>query len=371
MMRILHIITALNVGGAERVLYNLLSGGLQGSFENEVISMMDMGHYGPLLREAGIPVTCLNINSTRPRPSAVWQLRRIVRDVKPNIVQGWMYHGNLAASLARGFAGHRTSLSWNIRLSREKSDHIKISTNAMVRIGGWLSAGPDAIVYNSSRARAQHEAEGYSPGNAHMIPNGFDTGIWKPDQTAGIRLRQELGLAPDAIVIGFVARAHTQKDLPNLFSAFAEVARKTPDCHLVCVGRGLTEAAPSDLDRGRVSFLGQRTDLPRIVPAFDLLCLSSLAEAFPNAVGEAMACGVPCVTTDVGDAAAIVGETGWVVPPLDNVALANGLLQALMLAEDERRMRGLAARRRIEDHYSSPSIISRYETLYSKLLEKA
>lgn len=365
---VVHIITGLNVGGAERALYSLVTGGLQAHFNNHVISLMDDGHYGPLLREARIPVTSLNMRMGLPMPVALWHLRKAIRATSPDLVQGWMYHGNLAASVAKRFAGGDTRLAWNIRLSREGAGEMKATTNSVVRIGAHLSQRVDAILYNSARSRSQHEAEGFAMKRGSVIPNGFDTQKWCPDSSTAINLRQELNLPGERMLIGFVARAHIQKDLPNLFTAFEWLAAQNHNCHLICVGRGLEEAAPLNLDRSRVSFLGQRTDVPQIMPAFDLLCLSSSVEAFPNVIGEAMACGVPCITTDVGDAAAIVGETGWIVPPRNSQALAEALLQALTMPKMEQRRRSIAARRRIEENYSLSSAIGKYVSLYSSLL---
>lgn len=368
MASVLHIITGLNVGGAERTLHTLLTEGLQDHFDNHVISLTDAGHYGPFLREAGVPVACLNMSPGRPRLGALQRLRRAIQEAQPDLVQGWMYHGNLAASVARRFAGHGTRLAWNIRTSREGAGTIKTSTNRMVRLGRWLSSGPEAIIYNAARSRLQHEAEGYARSTGNVIPNGFDMSRWRPDAAMAVDLKEEFVLPRSTKLIGFVGRAHAAKDLANLFSAFSEVAARDTDCHLVCVGQGLEGLAPGDLDRSRVGFLGQRFDIEHILPEFDLFCLSSYVESFPNVLGEAMACGVPCVTTDVGDAADIVGETGWIVPPRDSHALAGALLHALALTEAERQARSLAARQRIEARFSLPSVIDRYVELYTKLL---
>jgi len=371
MPSITHIITGLNVGGAERALHTLLTGGLQGPFDNHVISLMDEGHYGPLLREAGIPVTCLHMSPGRPGLGAVAKLLRSTNAQAPDIVQGWMYHGNLAASLVRRFVAPRAALLWNIRLSLEGKSTTKRSTQWAIRLGARLSGHCDAIIYNSLRSRAQHEADRFSAKKGVFIPNGFDTARWQPVLDAKTALSRMLGLSAQTKIVGFVARAHPQKDLPNLFDAFRRVALIHADCHLVCVGREIEECAPLSLDRSRVTFLGQRSDISTLMSGFDLLCLSSWAEGFPNVIGEAMACGVPCVSTDVGDAAAIVAETGWVVPPRDSAALADALSQGLALSGLERRVRGVAARRRIEQCFSLSSAIGCYEALYSDLGSKA
>lgn len=366
-MKIAHIITGLSIGGAERALQSLLAGGLNAQSGNLVISLTDEGYYGEQLRRAGIPVTCIGMKRGIPTPFSIWRLLKAVHRYQPELIQGWMYHGNIAASLAHSFAGRSCKLAWNVRRSREAALEMKRTTGFLVKLGGWLSANVDAVIYNSERSRAQHEAEGYAREHSHVIPNGFDINRWQPDPTAAERLRIAHDIAPQAALVGFVARAHPHKDPSNLFKAFIEVAKQNPACHLVCVGRGLAEAAPSHLNCNRVTFLGERSDVEQIMPAFDFLCLTSQVEGFPNVVGEAMACGVACVTTDVGDAGAIVGDTGWVVPPRDSEALATALLNALAVPEFERDRRRLAARTRVEQEYSLGSVLNRYIGLYESL----
>ena len=365
---ITHIITGLNIGGAERALHTLLTGGMQNHLHNRVISLIDEGTYGPLLRKAGIEVACLGMSPARPSLTSVLRLLRLVRSQKPDIIQGWMYHGNLAASVARRLAVPQAALSWNIRLSLEGWQQAKRSRQHVIRMGKRLSTGPQAIIYNSRRSRLQHEAIGYASAASSHIPNGFDTARWRPMPDARHALAQMIGVAENVKLIGFVARAHPQKDLPNLYGAFQRLSEQRSDCHLVCIGRNLDEAAPCTLDRSRVTFLGQRQNIPELMPAFDFLCLSSWAEGFPNVIGEAMSCGVPCVTTDVGDAADIVGDTGWIVPVHDTKALAEALENALSLPEAQRALRGLAARYRIEANYSLPVVLGKYVSLYQDLV---
>jgi glycosyltransferase involved in cell wall biosynthesis len=367
MKRVTHIITGLHVGGAERALCNLLTGGLQSYANNQVISLMDEGTYGPLLREAGIEVHCLGMSPGRPDPIGVAKLLRAVRSHTPDILQGWMYHGNFAASLARRFAAPGAALSWNIRTSLDNLDNAKRSTRWLIEMGRRLSRGANAVIYNSHRSRLQHESDGYASAGGIFIPNGFDVEQWRPDPGGKSSLARILGLAADTKIIGFVGRACPAKDLPNLFAAFQEVASTHFGCHLVCVGRQIEETAPPSLDRSRVTFLGQRADIPQIMPGFDLLCLSSSTEGFPNVIGEAMSCGVPCVATDVGDAAIIVGEAGWVVPARNAAFLAQALREALNLSDAEKvRLAGLA-RQRIESHYALPAIVGQYAALYRSL----
>jgi glycosyltransferase involved in cell wall biosynthesis len=371
MKRITHIITGLGVGGAERALYNLLTGGLQNKFDSRVISLMDEGAYGPLFRDAGIEVECLGMSSGRPGPLAVANLLRKTRAQAPDILQGWMYHGNLAASLARRFAVPGAALSWNIRTSVEGASEAKRSTGRLIQLGARISHGPDTIIYNSNRSRLGHEASGYAARKGAFIPNGFDTQLWRPDPSAKLTLLEMAELPAGTKIIGFVGRAHLLKDLPNLFSAFQLVSRAHPDCHLICVGRQIEECAPASLDRSRVTFLGQQLNIPAIMPGFDLLCLSSSTEGFPNVIGEAMACGVPCVSTDAGDAGEIIGSTGWLAPARNPVALAQALVEALSMSRDGMLQRKVKARERIESCYSLTASIGHYTSIYQGLADRA
>ena len=367
MVSITHIITGLNVGGAERALHTLLTNGLQGPFCIHVVSLMGPGHYGPLLQQAGIPVTCLHMRPGRPSPRALWRLRAAIQAQPPWIIQGWMIHGNLSASLARRLFQPRAVLTWNIRGTLEGLAQASASTRALTRLGARISSGPEAILYNAQRSRRQHAEIGYSDVRAHHLPNGFDTERWQPYTTARAAVRAELGLSEDDRVIGFVGRGHPEKDPGNLFEAFARVTIKNPRAMLVAVGRDLDRfGVPTD----RVILTGQRNDVPRLMQSFDLFCLSSREEGFPNVIGEAMATGVPCVTTDVGDAAAIVGDTGWVVPPRNSDALARAMIEALESPPEELRARGAAARARIEAEYSIASVVEQYSALYGRLIEE-
>ncbi len=362
-----HIITGLEVGGAERALYTLLTNGLEGPFRNNIISLMGPGHYGPLLEQAGIPVTCLYMRPGRPSPQALQKLLSTCSSRPVALLQGWMIHGNLAASFARRFALPKSALAWNIRRTLEGLPQARPMTRVLTRLGARISSGPQAIVYNAARAQAQHAALGYCDAQALHLPNGFDTTLWAPVRDRRDAMRAELGLTPSHRVIGFVGRGHEDKDPESLFRAFDKVGKRHPQAVLVAVGR---ELAPFTHNGGRVIMTGQRADIPRLMQAFDLLCLSSRVEGFPNVIGEAMATGVPCVTTDVGDAAMIVGETGWVVPPRDSDALAHALCSALDMPEAKLRAMGRAARARIEADFSITSIVARYTALYDRLLKE-
>ena len=374
-MRILHVITGLATGGAERALYNTLAAGLSDSLDCQVVSLSDEGVYGERIRGLGVPVHALGMRRGVPSPGSVRQLRRLVRDVRPDLIQGWMYHGNLAASVAEWLAAERTAMAWNVRHCLYDISLEKPMTRQVIRANRLLSERPDAIVYNSNLSLEQHSDFGISRHRSQVIPNGFDLDVFRPDADTRRAQRDALGILPDARVVGYVGRFHAAKDQANLFRAAAEIAAKHPDVRFLIAGRrvdtsnpALAGIVPVELE-DRFAFLGERSDVQVLMQAMDVLCLSSAwGEAFPNVLGEAMASGVPCVATDVGDSRLIVGDTGVIVPPRDQKALANGLMSILSRPIEQRRALGDAARERIHERYSLSRIVNMYEALYERLV---
>ena len=304
---ILHIITGLGVGGAERALCSVLSHGLIREYESHVVSLTGPGYYGDHLKTLGVTVHDLHMKAGRPSIAGLFKLAALSRRLRPDLIHGWMYHANLAAVLARVLAPGRPPLVWGIRHSLDDPSVDGMSTRIARAIGAVLSSSPEAIIYNSSTARAQHQKAGYSK-NGMVIHNGFETQLWRPDVSASAEIRRSLGISLSDVVVGFVGRFHPAKDLSNFYVALAPLMARRRDLHCVVLGRNTDasniELAPAiaRLPSSRTHFLGQRTDVNRFMTSFDFFCLSSRSEAFPNVIGEAMACGVPCVTTDVGDA---------------------------------------------------------------------
>ena len=373
-MRILHVITGLGVGGAERALYNLLANGLQEDIENAVVSLTNEGVYGPQLRAIGVPVYSLALSASPLSVLGLFKLWRIVRDFSPMAIQGWMYHANILASAAAFFHRKKTPVSWNIRHSLYDIRREKRLTRWFIVAHRLLSAQVGAIVYNSAVSRSQHESFGISPTKGVVIPNGFDLQRWQPDGVVKTIVRRELSIPHDSLLIGHIARFHPMKDHHTYLEALQPVLAQHERAYALFVGRGVDADNPhlaalfARLPADRLRILGERSDVERLMPAVDIFCLSSWSEAFPNVLGEAMACCVPCVTTDVGDTSEIVGNTGAVVPPADATALSNALLLVLALADKERIKQGQAARARICDHYDMEVMVRRYRNLYYAMI---
>jgi glycosyltransferase involved in cell wall biosynthesis len=216
---------------------------------------------------------------------------------------------------------------------------------------------------------------GYRAEKRVIIPNGFDCQVLCPDETARKAVRTELGVTEDEILIGLVARYHPMKDHAGFLRAAALVALEHPHARFVLAGTGisaqqteLAAALKQNELQGRVILLGERSDIPRLNNAFDIACSASAwGEGFSNSIGEAMACGVPCGVTDVGDSAYIVGDTGLVAPPRDPQALAKAIVRLIGMERTGRQQLGAKARNRIETQFSLPAIVQRYEELYRAL----
>jgi glycosyltransferase involved in cell wall biosynthesis len=372
-MKILYVITGLSTGGAEMMLYKLLSKLDRNRFAPVVVSLMDRGTFGDRIEALGIPIYTIGMKQGGiPTPAAISRLIGTVRQLKPDLIQGWMYHGNLAAQLARVFLSPKIPVLWSIHYSLDSLASDKKMTQAIIRFSSIISPYTDQIVFVSKNSKLQHEALGYCSENSCIIPNGFDTSLFKPSIEARRTIRAELGLPEESFLIGLIARYHPMKNHANFLRAAALLLKEFPNVHFILVG--------SEVDRenqvlhkliqdlglfNRIHLLEERRDMPRLAAALDIASLSSAyGEAFPMVIGEAMSCGVPCAVTDVGDSAWIVGNTGRIVPPRDSEALANAWKELIELGAEGREALGKAARARIIEHFSLDSVVAKYETLY-------
>lgn len=373
MSQIFHIISGLNDGGAEAVLYRLCAN--DNAEKHHVISLMDDGKYGPLLREAGVPVSCLYMPQGRITAGGLWQLWQLLRQARPQVVQTWMYHADLIGGVIARLAGVK-QVYWGIRHSTLDKEQSKRSTIWVARLCARISSRiPSAIICCAQKALEVHRDLGYAADKLQVIPNGYDLVRFNIDTVNRTRLRVELD-AENRWLIGMVGRFDPQKDHLNLLNALAIAKRQGVNLCCVLIGRDLDKSNTqlmtwlTKLDLiNEVTLLGQRTDIPDVMNALDVHVLSSsYGEAFPNVVAEAMACGTPVVVTDVGDAAVITGKTGWVVPPKDSDALAKALLQAHAAINDvvAWQVRCTAARQRVEDHFSLERMVQSYHFAWKK-----
>jgi glycosyltransferase involved in cell wall biosynthesis len=373
-LRIAHVITGTGLGGAERMLHKVGIRLARRGHEQLVVSLAPVGAVGRDMIEDGLPVLSL---SARPRANSLARLLLlpgVLRRFQPQVLQSWMYHADLMTTLAQPFVG--VPHAWNVRGSTRDFGDYRASTAAVVRWCAGLSSRPQVVVVNSEAGRRAHEGFGYAPRRWLLLPNGFDVATFRPDPTAHARLRAELALPTTARLIAVVARFHPMKDHNNFLAALARLAPRRPQLLALLIGPGVdganTELRELIVGHGlgdRVRLVGVRRDVEDLLPGLDLLCLPSASgEGFPNVVGEAMACGVPCAVTDVGDSGAMVGETGRTVPPRDPTALAAALAELLDEGTEAHRRRRAACRARIEAHFSIDAIAERYEALYRQMV---
>lgn len=369
-IRVVHLITSLDIGGAETTLCRLATAMDRDRFDSRVISLLPPGPLAPGLARAGIPVSSLGVSRAWQGIPGLLALAARLRRLRPHILQTWLYHADLLGLLA-GTLARCGVTAWNLRCA---DDAASTRSRRLTRwVCGRLAHRPAVVVVNSEAGRTYHRRLGYSPRRWLVIPNGVDTGVWKPCDATRAAVRRELGIAPGAIVIGLVANFDPVKDHRSFLRAAGALADAT-DVSFLLIGHGITGDNPvlmrSAAETGlgdRVRFLGPRSDLHRLTAALDIASLSSTSEGMPNVILEAMACGVPCVATDVGDVAAVIGDTGIVVAPRCPEALAAGWRRLLSLGPEGRRRLGEAARERIEHHYSLPAMVRRYEELYLDL----
>ena len=359
------------------MLYKLLSELSRERFDPVVVSLRNRGPLNRRIESLGVPVYSVAMRLPLPTPTSCWRLIRLIRRLNPDLIQGWMYHGNLAAQIAGAFARRPVTVVWNVRQSLHGLNYEKRSTAIVIKLGAFLSSLPARVIYNSKSAAAQHGAMGYQLQNSVVIPNGFITKLFTPSLEARQSVRTELGVAEDVFLIGLVGRYHPVKDHENFLRAAALLRRSHPDVQFVLCGEKVNWINPAlcrlidELKLAeRVHLLDQRQDMARITAALDIATSSSCAESFPNVIGEAMSCGVPCVVTDVSDLVWIMGETGRIVPPKNARALADGMRDLVEMGPEGRAILGKSARERIIKHFPLEEIESRYEALYQDLMTK-
>jgi len=370
MIRIAHVISDLDTGGAEMMLAKLVGAMDRDRFSNTVISLTDRGQLGEQIESSGVAVHPLGMKRGRPDIFALPRLIRLFNTLNPTIVQSWLYHADLLSTLAVKFSGSPILL-WNVRCSDMDLKRYSLLSRWVRWVLARWSAAPAAVIVNSEAGKQQHERLGYRPRRWDVIPNGFDTERFRPDTSIRLPLRQEWKVPPDAVVVALVARVDPMKDHATFLNAAQEVSNARQNVYFLLVGKDTQTLAPAVAAKGltdRVRVLGYRSAIECLLPGVDVLCLSSaFGEGFPNVLGEAMACGTPCVSTDVGDARSIVADTGLIVPVRDPASLAHAIIDLIDRGPAARATLGRAARERIGTEYSLPRIVDRYTALYSDL----
>lgn len=363
-IRLLFIIPSLGAGGAERQLCALLRAMDRTRFTVHLAVFYDRGDYdgGELWPEVeGLPGLTIHCMGKRRGLFSHFALARrmvsLVRHIRPQLIHGYL-GGNLYALLLSRLVG--ACYVWGIRRTSADSGKITLKSRLNTKISARLSRLVPLIIFNSRAGRHNHEAMGFRGHRHIVIANGIDVERFHPDGPAGLAWRRQHGLESASPLIGIVGRFHPVKDHDTFLRAMARAVRHHPTLRAVCIGGGSPAGTERLQARARalgiadmVAWTGVSTDMPAAYNALDMLALTSTDEGFPNAVGEAMACGVPCVVTRVGDAEDIVGDAGLVVDVGDAAAVAEAIGTLLDEQPADRAARQERARDRIRARFST------------------
>jgi len=365
---IIHVITGLKRSGAENVLLRLAKN--LDSFTHIVVSLtaQTADDLTSEFRQAGIETFHLNMQPTRFITFLKCiRLLSIIKQHKPDIMQTWMYHADVIGGLIGRIARIKTII-WNIRngsLPKEKHNPF------IVRIASWLSnLVPTAIISCSQDAIDFHSCLGYRCAKFAYIPNGIDCEMFHIDRDAGKRFKEFNCMPSTTRCVGLVARWHEQKDIPTFLKACSLVAHENNNVRFVMIGNNLdpqNQALAKEIQSfaglsKKMLLLGGQRDIPALMNGLDVLCMtSSFGEGFPNVLGEAMACGINCVATDVGDAAEIVNNMGYVAPIGDAKEIAKGILELLKNPKNDDQLR-----QHILRNYSLQKMTADYGAFYNQ-----
>jgi len=363
---VVHLITGLGGGGAERMLARIATYAFGRDAPRQiVISLMDEGIHGSALRSAGVELHCLRMRNVLSFPRALLRLAALLRSLKPSVLMTWLYHADLVGTLAAFMAGvsmHR--VIWNVRCADMNLAHYAFTTRATVAMLAKMSKFPAGVAVNSRAGQRAHAGMGYKPKKWIHLPNGFDLGVLRPDDRDRTDVRNELKLADNTLAVVMIARVDPQKDHDTFVAAAQRLIAQHYDLLFVLIGKGTEALELPEVAKGQVVALGERQDVHRLLRGLDILVLSSVTEGFPNVVGEAMATALPCIVTDVGESAELVGETGIVTPMKDPAALAEAIASMVRESPRVRRSRGVQARERVQANFSIDRIASLYRTAW-------
>jgi glycosyltransferase involved in cell wall biosynthesis len=374
-MKIIHIITGLGDGGAEHALFKIC----KYDFSNKhiVISLKGPGKYFLLLKEIGIKVYCLNLKFFSIHKLIF--LIQLLRSLRPDLVQTWLVHADFIGSVAARLAGIKNIL-WNIRYSNIERGKAKLTTILIIKLLSLLSYSiPKIIITVSKKAEKIYKFAGYNKKIFKFVPNGYDLSILKINKSQKIKFKKKVKVKKHIPLIGNVARYDPQKDHFNLLTALSLIKSKNISFFCVLVGSNVNKKNTdlvSEINRlkldNSVKLLGQNDNISEVMNGLDLHILSSsYGEGFPNVVAESMACGTPCVVTDVGDSALIVGQTGWVVPSKNSIKLAKAIEKALNEKGTIKwNYRCNKARLRIKEKFSISKMIRLYNEEWTKIYKK-
>lgn len=371
--RLTFLIRDLGYGGAQRQLAALAAGLSGNEFEISVLHF----YPGPIeeeLRAAGIKTVRVLKKGRRDLVGFFIRLAHAARAEKPDIFHSYLTESNVTSVLLKPFL-RGARIVWGLRDSRTDAELWGLLGRLSFRLSRLLSRCADRIIANSESGRDYYISKGFPARKIRVIPNGIDVDRFVPDAVARLRMRSEWNLAQDDFVFGHVGRLNAMKDHATLLRGIAAVRRRHPNARLVCVGGGdrdygfqMRQLAAELGVADKVLWVPPRSDMTAAYNAFDALASSSsFGEGFSNVVAEAMSCGVPCVVTDVGDSASVVGDTGFSVPPAQPGEMAAAMCRLIETDGAAMAELGARARARIVQNFSMQLLIHRSRAVLRQL----
>ena len=370
-MKVLHVITGLNSGGVEGFLKLLIS--RTQDISHHVVSLTDLGSHGENIQSLGVPVSTLHLERGKINIRAIKKLGEIANDWQPTVVKSWMYHGNLVATTLR--IGSKVPIIWGIHNTKLS---LRLSSKNTIAVSGICSIlshiVPKKVVYCGDKAAEVHFNRGYSRRNAVVIPNGCDVERFAPNIDCRNQLRAKLNIKETMPLIGMVARFDPWKNHHSFLSALAKLKGKGINFKALLVGADVDKNNKALINKIRVLNLaddvilfGLQKDIPGIMNAIDIHVLPSIAEAFPTVLLEAMSSGVPCVSTRVGDAAEILGSTGWISKSPSSPDIGNAIECALAEMQNSKTWsnRKTEARNHILHRFTIERTIKAYREIFA------
>ena len=375
-LKVLHVITTTDLGGAEVQLLGLIAKSDHRQMRHHVVCLRPRGVLAAQMEQAGATLQSMDLSASPVLlPRGILALRRIIQRAEPHVINSWLYHANLLAVLANPKDG--APILWGLYNSALDPKFLSLNSRMVMRACAWLSKRPRGIMANSQEGKSYHLGEGYPASRFEVIVNGFDTERFRPDPRERQRRRQELGLGPERILLGLVGRYDPVKNHAGFLRAAAKAAGQRPELAFVSLG---TEVVPSNPAlaqalreplAGRCFLLGESEEVPQWLTAMDAHVLCSFSEGFSNAIGEAMAVGLPQIVTDVGASAYLVGGCGIVIPPDDEDALVRAMVDMVDIGQAGRQAMGQKARQRIKEHFSLEHNVAQYYSLYQQMMASA
>lgn len=375
MKHIVHITTSLGVGGSEDFLFNLIKTSLSNTYKCSVITLKSGGLNESRLKAIGINVYSINMKSGSLTINSIIRFYNLCRKLKPDFLQGWMYHGNFFVLLYKLFFLKNIPILWNIRASLYNIKNEKINTRIIIYILKFFSKRIDKIIYNSKISLQQHIKFGFYNKNSLIIPNGFDLNIWQPNVNIKNQIKKKFNIPDKSLIVGFAARHHPMKDFSNFISTMELVLKKNNNIFIIMAGEGIdlkntqVYKISQKFPLNKFILLGLVKEMNELMPAFDIFCLSSAwGEGFPNVLGQAMACEVIAVSTDIGDASYIINNKERICKPGSPKSLAKIIISLLSINDNQRNIIKKENRIFIKENFNLSLVSDKYLAVYKNLI---